>query len=38
MRYDAPGFLENIEPRFNWIDPAEVSWSNYLIIISKLTE
>jgi hypothetical protein len=27
MNYDIPGFLENIEPRFKWIDPAEVSCS-----------
>lgn len=26
IRYDTPEFLENIEPRFNWVDPAEVSW------------
>ena len=26
MHYDTPGFLENIEPRFKWVDPAEVSW------------
>ncbi|KAF8812221.1 hypothetical protein BYT27DRAFT_6410321 [Phlegmacium glaucopus] len=24
MRYDTPGFLENIEPQFQWIDPAEI--------------
>jgi len=24
MHYDIPGFLESIEPRFEWIDPAEI--------------
>ena len=37
MHYDIPGFLENIEPRFRWMDPAEVSCFKIFEILCALT-